>query len=319
MPVVSVGALNPNGTDALFSNAGPWVAAYRPGASVMSTMPRFQGGYLRGPSTGPSAGRGPRSTRTTTRRFRAWTGTSFTAPLLAGLLARQLSEGLGTPLTPPMTPPTRWTGPGRQWRRAPNSRDDARVLSAEELHHQGVLAYNRGRHTVAERLFARAREGLEPGDLLARVELSQAYLLAERGDTQAALDLCALALARPGLSDPTRGTVHSQVGLLQMLRGEGEGGARAVRRRHPAARRRRAARARPSQPRRGAPAAQRSAGRPSPTSRRPTSATRPPVTTTTPPRRKHNLGYALLLEGDLVGALHELDEAYRVLRHRGAR
>ena len=32
VPVVSVGALNPNGTDALFSNAGPWVRAYAPGA-----------------------------------------------------------------------------------------------------------------------------------------------------------------------------------------------------------------------------------------------------------------------------------------------
>ena len=39
VPVVSVGALNPNGTDALFSNAGPWVRAYAPGAAVMSTLP----------------------------------------------------------------------------------------------------------------------------------------------------------------------------------------------------------------------------------------------------------------------------------------
>ena len=44
VPVVSVGALNPNGTDALFSNAGPWVRAYAPGAAVMSTLPPFQGG-----------------------------------------------------------------------------------------------------------------------------------------------------------------------------------------------------------------------------------------------------------------------------------
>ena len=36
--------LNPNGTDALFSNAGPWVRAHAQGASVMSTMPAFQGG-----------------------------------------------------------------------------------------------------------------------------------------------------------------------------------------------------------------------------------------------------------------------------------
>ena len=45
IPIVSVGALNPNGTDAMFSNAGPWVRAYAPGASVMSTVPPMRGGY----------------------------------------------------------------------------------------------------------------------------------------------------------------------------------------------------------------------------------------------------------------------------------
>ena len=42
-PSSSVGALNPNGTDALFSNAGPWVRAYAYGASVMSTLPPLPG------------------------------------------------------------------------------------------------------------------------------------------------------------------------------------------------------------------------------------------------------------------------------------
>ena len=44
VPLVSVGALNPNATDALFTNAGPWVRAYAPGAAMMSTMPPFEGG-----------------------------------------------------------------------------------------------------------------------------------------------------------------------------------------------------------------------------------------------------------------------------------
>ena len=44
-PILSVGAQNPNRTDALFSNAGPWVRAYVPGAAVLSTMPAFRGGY----------------------------------------------------------------------------------------------------------------------------------------------------------------------------------------------------------------------------------------------------------------------------------
>ena len=67
VPIVSVGALNPNGTDALFSNAGPWVRAHDFGASVMSTLPAFQGGLepmARPRHSGASASR---STPMTTR------------------------------------------------------------------------------------------------------------------------------------------------------------------------------------------------------------------------------------------------------------
>jgi subtilisin family serine protease len=91
LPVLSVGALNPDASTALFSNAGPWVRAYQPGAAVVSTMPPLQGGYE------PMA-------RTTvfgqereaidpddfTGGFAVWSGTSFAAPLLAGRLATQL-------------------------------------------------------------------------------------------------------------------------------------------------------------------------------------------------------------------------------------
>ena len=37
--MVSVGALNPNRTIALFSNAGDWVTCHRPGAALVSTFP----------------------------------------------------------------------------------------------------------------------------------------------------------------------------------------------------------------------------------------------------------------------------------------
>ena len=91
VPIVSVGALNPNGTDALFSNAGPWVRAYAYGASVMSTLPPFQGGlepaarteiYQRiRESIDPDDYSG---------QFALWSGTSFAAPILAGKIARAL-------------------------------------------------------------------------------------------------------------------------------------------------------------------------------------------------------------------------------------
>ena len=94
MPVVSVGALNPNGTDALFSNAGPWVRVHTPGAAVMSTLPpTFQGGLE------PQA----RTEAYTRRResidpddftssFALWSGTSFSAPLFAGRVAAALVD-----------------------------------------------------------------------------------------------------------------------------------------------------------------------------------------------------------------------------------
>jgi subtilisin family serine protease len=101
--VVSVGALNPNRTDALFTNGGSWVSCYAPGASVMSTMPPFQGGSqataqvvidgrLR-ESIDPDDYRGAVG-----RRFQGgfglWSGTSFAAPTVAGALAALMSTEL---------------------------------------------------------------------------------------------------------------------------------------------------------------------------------------------------------------------------------
>jgi subtilisin family serine protease len=91
VPIVAVGALNPNGTDALFSNVGPWVRAWAFGASVMSTLPPFQGGLQ-------PAARTERDQRVResidpddyTGRFALWSGTSFAAPLFAGRLAAQM-------------------------------------------------------------------------------------------------------------------------------------------------------------------------------------------------------------------------------------
>lgn len=91
LPIVSVGALNPNGTEALFSNTGPWVRAWATGAALVSTIPSFKGGYL------PSAriryegrireGIDPDDF---TGQFATWSGTSFSAPLIAGRIAARL-------------------------------------------------------------------------------------------------------------------------------------------------------------------------------------------------------------------------------------
>jgi len=94
VPVIGVGALNPDGTVALFSNAGRWVGYLRPGAALVSTYPAsfdasgspaielvYDGS--RRASIDPddfSAG------------FAVWSGTSFAAPIFAGQLAAKLLE-----------------------------------------------------------------------------------------------------------------------------------------------------------------------------------------------------------------------------------
>jgi subtilisin family serine protease len=92
VPVVSVGAKNPNGqTDALFSNAGPWVRVYVRGASLVSTMPAFQGG-LQAVARTKAFGRDRESIDPDDFRggFGVWSGTSFAAPFYAGRLASAL-------------------------------------------------------------------------------------------------------------------------------------------------------------------------------------------------------------------------------------
>ena len=91
MPLVSVGALNPNGTVALFSNDGDWVSCRRPGAAVISTFPTtFDGGLeprrrtRLGEDIDPDDFKGG---------FGLWSGTSFSAPYLAGQLADRMFSG----------------------------------------------------------------------------------------------------------------------------------------------------------------------------------------------------------------------------------
>lgn len=91
-PLLAVGAANPNGTLADFSNDGPWVTAVRPGARVLSSMPTTFDGPSRPrhrtadglrESVDPDDFRGG---------FALWSGTSFSAPVLAAELAQALLD-----------------------------------------------------------------------------------------------------------------------------------------------------------------------------------------------------------------------------------
>lgn len=100
-PLISVGALNPNGTVALFSNSGPWVNCYAPGASVLSTTPPTNAGAQ--PTSRTKAYGLARETidlDDSTSGFAIWSGTSFAAPYVAGAVVSRLEPLLPAPDAP---------------------------------------------------------------------------------------------------------------------------------------------------------------------------------------------------------------------------
>jgi hypothetical protein len=98
-PVLSVGALNPNGSEASFSNGGPWVRVWANGAAVISTFPTvINGGLMPGsrmtmpaPGAGPGPRREPLDPDNYHDGFAKWSGTSFAAPELAARIAAQMT------------------------------------------------------------------------------------------------------------------------------------------------------------------------------------------------------------------------------------
>jgi subtilisin family serine protease len=92
VPIIAVGALNPDGSVALFSNFGPWVKAYRPGVSLVSTLPAFDASHA--PTVELDHGGFRRSTVDPddfSSGFGLWSGTSFAAPILVGEIAQHLN------------------------------------------------------------------------------------------------------------------------------------------------------------------------------------------------------------------------------------
>jgi Subtilase family len=106
VPLISVGALNPNGSKAIFSDGGSWITAWARGAVMISTFPvDIQGSQNPELSTRPHPGhdKQPAGVPVASEResldpddyqggFAAWSGTSFSAPLLAAHIARSLLE-----------------------------------------------------------------------------------------------------------------------------------------------------------------------------------------------------------------------------------
>jgi subtilisin family serine protease len=91
-PMISVGALNPNGSVALFSDEGPWVNCFATGAAVVSTFPTTSVGGLQPEYSVNSGRRQALDGDDFTDGFAVWSGTSFAAPAVAGLLAAGLER-----------------------------------------------------------------------------------------------------------------------------------------------------------------------------------------------------------------------------------
>ncbi|HVB41778.1 MAG TPA: S8 family serine peptidase [Streptosporangiaceae bacterium] len=110
VPLISVGALNPNGSKALFSDGGRWVTAWASGAALISTFPQDINGS-RAPEIRMRAH--PANELPATRSlpaarealdpddysggFAVWSGTSFAAPLLAARVASSLIRAAARP------------------------------------------------------------------------------------------------------------------------------------------------------------------------------------------------------------------------------
>ena len=148
--------------------------------------------------------------------------------------------------------------------------------------------------------------------MLARIDLTATYIDAQTGTVRESFARYRSLLERPGLSPETQGMIWSQLALMHKYVGDHRAALadyttaidllRGQRRDEPGP-------AQPSQP----PPASRRRG---PGGRRPDDGGRPAKDEDAPERRAralHNLGYARLLTGDLVGALQAMDGARPVL------
>lgn len=88
--VISVGALNPNTTKALFSNEGPWVRCWATGAAIVSTYPTDIRGSGEADREVPDLHRASLDPDDYSAGFAVWDGTSFAAPLAAAAVTNAL-------------------------------------------------------------------------------------------------------------------------------------------------------------------------------------------------------------------------------------
>ncbi len=92
--------------------------------------------------------------------------------------------------------------------------------SASDLHRAASAEMQVRRLPAARRLLARARELSDHPDLTARIDATEASLRAELGELDGALELCDAALGSDGLSNQTRGVLHAQRAWILLRTGK---------------------------------------------------------------------------------------------------
>jgi tetratricopeptide (TPR) repeat protein len=182
------------------------------------------------------------------------------------------------------------------------------VLGAEELHARAVTALNRGRLPTARRLLERARAETVSGDLQARIDGSLAYVLFETGNRVESLEVCRQALEAGDMQAATRGVLLCQIGLVQMLRGEGDEALEAFGEAVPLVTDPQV-RGRLHINRGGVHLQRHEVDRAVADFAAAESAYRESGDSLGAAKSAHNLGYALMLDGDLIGALQTMSRA----------
>jgi len=94
------------------------------------------------------------------------------------------------------------------------------TLSAEELHRRGVEHGNAGRNAAARRALVTAAARAVDADLQTRIAGTLAYLAARTGDPESAESLCRAALNVEGVSTEAAAVLEGQLGLIALHRGD---------------------------------------------------------------------------------------------------
>lgn len=96
------------------------------------------------------------------------------------------------------------------------------MLTAAVLYERGVEHGNAGRHAAAKKVLDEALRRSADPELTARITGTIAYLTSETGDPESGIALCWSALETPGLTRHTRAILRSQLGLIELRRGNGD-------------------------------------------------------------------------------------------------